>query len=196
MDSPSEVTRYLELARAGDKQAQEALLPLLYGELKAIAISRLKGQPAHTLQPTALVHEAYLKLMDRTVAWESRAHFLCVAAKAMRSVLIDHARAKRAAKRGGQREREPLHDALAWFEERKIDLLALDEALEKLERIDPEKRKLVELRFFAGLTVERVSDVLGTSRGTVEREWALTRAWLHRELSGGAGGAGEPTRDT
>lgn len=184
MPKPGDVTRMLELARSGDRAADDQLLPLIYEELRVIALSRLKGDKAHTLQPTALVHEAYLKLMDRSAPWESRAHFYCVAAKAMRQVLIDHARAKHAQKRGGERGREPLHEALAWFEEHHIDLVALNDALDRLEALDPSKRRLVELRFFAGLTVERVSDVLGVSRATVEREWALARAWLFRELGG------------
>jgi RNA polymerase sigma-70 factor (ECF subfamily) len=181
---PGEVTRILERAREGDRAAAEQLLPLIYGELRAIAGARMRGQArGHTLQPTDLVHEAYLKLMDRTAPWESRSHFYCVAAKAMRSVLVDHARARKAAKRGGGHEREPLHEAVAWFEERKIDLLALDEALEALGAVDETKRRVVELRFFAGLTNDRISDVLGISRATVERHWAMARAWLHRRMT-------------
>lgn len=183
---PHDVTQILQRAQGGDAEAAEAIMPLLYAELRKIAGARMGGQAAgHTMQATDLVHEAYLKLMDRAAPWESRAHFYCVAAKAMRSVLVDHARSRGAKKRGGGREREPLHEAVAWFRERRLDLVALDDALEKLGARDAQKRKVVELRFFAGLTNERVSDVLGVSRATVEREWAMARAWLTRELGAG-----------
>ena len=176
--SPDEMTRILELAREGDEDATQRVMPLVYEELKRIAQARMRGQAdAHTLQATALVHEAYLRMMDRAAPWESRAHFYCVAAKAMRSVLVDHARARQAAKRGGGREREPLHEAVSWFERQSIDLLALDEALDRLGAFDAQKRRLV--------TNERASNVLGVSRATVERDWAMARAWLHRELSRG-----------
>jgi RNA polymerase sigma factor (TIGR02999 family) len=181
----ADVTRILEAARLGDAAAAEEVLPLLYDELRGLARARMGSRlPAHTLQPTALVHEVYLRIMDRDASWESRAHFFGVAAKAMRSVLVDHARARRARKRGGDREREPLHEAVAWFEERSIDLVALSEALDRLQEQDPRKRRLVELRFFAGLTTAEAAEMLGVSVATAERDWALARAWLRRELGG------------
>jgi RNA polymerase sigma factor (TIGR02999 family) len=179
-----DVTRLLEKAREGDKEALARVFPLVYDELRRIASAKMRAQsPANTLQTTALVHEAYLRLMDREAPWESRAQFFGVASAAMRSILIDHARARKAEKRGGDRRREPLHDALAWFEENAIDLIALDEALDALEKEDPRKRRLVELRFFAGLSTEDASEVLGVSRATAERDWTLARAWLHRRMS-------------
>jgi RNA polymerase sigma factor (TIGR02999 family) len=181
-----EVTRILQAASLGDKVAADRLLPLVYDELRALAAGVLRGQrKGHTLEPTALVHEAYLKLVDQTAPWEGRSHFFGVAAKAMRSILVDHARARKAEKRGGARERVPLDAAVVWFEERSLDLLALDEALERLAALDPAAARLVELRFFAGLTIEETARTLGVSTATVERDWALTRAWLHRELTKG-----------
>ncbi len=157
---------------------------MLYHELRAIAGAQMAGRQAgHTLQPTALVNEAYLRLANKSEQWESRGHFLAFAAKAMRSVLVDHLRARGAVKRGGGRAREPLHEAVAWFEEQKIDLLAMDEALESLSAYDPRKRQIVELRFFAGLSNDQVAEVLSISLATVEREWAVARAWLYREMN-------------
>jgi RNA polymerase sigma factor (TIGR02999 family) len=180
---PGEVTRLLRAVNAGDPEASARLLPLLYDELRALAARQMRRQsPAHTFVPTDLVHEAYLRLVDRDAPWESRAHFLCTAAKAMRSILVDHARARKTEKRGGERGRVGLHEALAWFEERKVDLVALDQALERLAALDERKRRLVELRFFAGLPTERAAEVLGVSRATAEREWTTAKAWLRREM--------------
>lgn len=177
------VTRILEDARQGDGAAAERLLGMLYDELKKIARARMRGQaPAHTFGATDLVHEAWMKVAGRDAPWESRGHFFCVAAKAMRQVLVDHARAKKAAKRGGDRDREPLSTAIAWFEEQRLDLVALDEALGRLEKLDPTQFALVDLRFFGGLTTEQAAEALGVSRATAERKWAMARAWLHREL--------------
>jgi RNA polymerase sigma-70 factor (ECF subfamily) len=184
--APGDVTRVLRAIEAGDREAAPRLLALLYDELRAIAGRQMRRQsPAHTFVPTDLVHEAYLRLMERDAPWESRSHFLCTAAKAMRSILVDHARARAAQKRGGERERVGLHEALAWFDERKMDVVALDEALERLGALDDRKRRLVELRFFAGLPVEQAAEVLGVSRATAEREWTTARAWLHREMARG-----------
>jgi RNA polymerase sigma factor (TIGR02999 family) len=178
------VTELLGRARAGDRDALAAVFPLVYDELRRIAAARVRGQGASpTLQTTALVHEAYLRLMEGDAPWESRAHFFHVAASAMRSILIDHARARKAAKRGGNRRREPFHEALAWFEEQRIDLVDLGDALEDLGKEEPRKKQLVELRFFAGLTSEEASEVLGISIATAERDWTLARAWLRKRMS-------------
>jgi RNA polymerase sigma factor (TIGR02999 family) len=184
-EARAQVTRLLRAAQAGDREAAEGLMPLLHQELRKIALGQMRRQhPGHTLQATDLVHEAYLRLAERESPWESRKHFFCTAARAMRSILVDHARARSAQKRGGDQERVPLHDAAAWFEERSIDLVALDEALERLRERDESKARVVELRFFAGLGNDAVATLLGVSRATVEREWAFARAWLHRELGG------------
>ena len=177
------VTELLERAREGDAKAMDAALEHLYDEIKAIAQYRMRAcSPAHTLQPTALVNEALLRLVGRQEPWESRGHFLGVAARAMRSVLADHARARGAAKRGGGRGREPLDAATAWFEERRLDLLALNEALDRLAELDPRACRVVELRYFAGLSKDEIAQVMGISRATVGRDWSLARGWLAREL--------------
>lgn len=190
-DTPQgDVTEILERARQGESSAVATLLPLVYGELRALGASFLQRQgPEHTLQPTALVHEAYLKLVGpATIEWESRAHFFAVAAKAMRQILTDHARRKKAAKRGGNEERQRVTlsglDTPLPVEE--IDLLALEDALAKLGEIDPRQCQIVEMRFLAGLKVSEVAEVLGVSTPTVEREWRMARAWLRRELGGDA----------
>ncbi|HEX6884375.1 MAG TPA: sigma-70 family RNA polymerase sigma factor [Planctomycetota bacterium] len=183
---PTQVTQLLQRLSAGDAQAAHDLLPLVYAELRALAAGLLRDEAArHTLQPTALVHEAYLRLAGAEVSpdWEGHRHFLGVAAKAMRSVLIDHARRKRAEKRGGAAERLPLEGIVAAFEERVPDLFALDEALVRLEALDAELAQLVELRFFAGLTLEETARALGTSVPTVVRTWHVARLWLQRELA-------------
>lgn len=178
-----QVTQLLERARQGDAQAMDAALEHLYDEIKAIASARMRAQaPAHTLQPTALVNEALLRLVGRETPWESRGHFLAVAARAMRCVLTDHARARGAAKRGGGRTREPLDAAAAWFEEQRLDLVALNEAMDKLADIDPRACRIVELRYFAGLSKDEIAPLLGISRATVGRDWSLARGWLAREL--------------
>jgi RNA polymerase sigma factor (TIGR02999 family) len=188
--SPGDLTQWLEAARAGDDAAHERAIEAVYGELKKIAAAQMAAQSkGHTLQATALVHEAYAKLLARDTPWESRSHFFCVAAQAMRSVLVDHARAKKAEKRGGQRLRVPLDDAQAWFEEKSIDLLALDEALTGLGQVDRRLRAHVELRFFAGFSVPRVAEALGISLATAERDWTIARAWLHRAMTEDAGAA-------
>lgn len=177
------LTRILERARTGDAEAMEQALSHLYDELKGIARRRMRGGgPAETLQPTALVHEAFLRLVGRDQPWESRGHFLGVAARAMRSILVDHARARKAIKRGGDRQREPLDAAAAWFEDHQLDLLALDEALQQFATVDPEACRVVELRYFAGLTNPRIAEVTGLSLATVERRWAMARGWLHQTL--------------
>ena len=184
MESPKHrTTRVLRRLTDGDQEAASELLPMVYDELRRLAGAAMEGRGAQTLQPTALVHEAYLKLIDQESPWEGRSHFLGVAAKAMRSILVDHARARSAAKRGGGRPRVPLDDALGWYEEQSIDLVALDDALAELGREDERLARVVELRFFGGLENAEIADVLGVSTPTVVRDWRLARAWLHRAMS-------------
>lgn len=183
---PGEVTRLLGAVQRGDGEARERLLPLVYGELRRLAGRQIRGPAGgQTLEATDLVHEACLKLLDRESPWESRSHFFCVAAKAMRSILVDHARARKAEKRGGGRERTPLHEAVAAFEERALDLVALDQILTGLAAFDERKSRLVELRFFGGLKMEEIARILGVSLATAEREWTVARAWLRARLGGG-----------
>jgi RNA polymerase sigma factor (TIGR02999 family) len=182
----SEITRVLSAIEQGDPQAAEQLLPLVYDELRQLAAQKLAGEnPGQTLQPTALVHEAYLRLASQGEApsYRDRSHFFAAAATAMRRILIDRARRKRARKRGGGLQREPL-DAVA-APEPDEDLLALDEALEKFAAREPQKARLVELRYFAGLTGEQAAEVLGISATTADRHWAYARAWLQAEVRGG-----------
>jgi RNA polymerase sigma factor (TIGR02999 family) len=181
-----EVTQMLARARAGDDSAVRALLPLVYEEMRALAGSLFREQRAmHTLQPTALVHEAFIKLAGPAeTAWESRAHFFAVAAKAMRQVLTDHARRKRAEKRGGAAHRITLSGLATPVAEQAIDLIAFNDALARLGELDERQARVVELRFLGGLTVAEVAEVTGLSVSTVEREWRMARAWLRRELSG------------
>ena len=170
----------------GDRQSLDALLPIVYQELRRLAASYLRREkPGQTLQPTALVHEAYLRLMkDRPERWQNRAHFCAIAAHSMRQILIERARARNALKRGGAQPRVTLDEALVAGGERAVDLLALDEALERLAQLDPEQARLVELRFFGGLTIEETADALNMSPATVKRHWTVARAWLARELEG------------
>ena len=185
MIDPSEATRLLQLVSQGDQEAESELLPLLYQELLRLAGRFMDGERAdHTLQPTALVHEAYLRLMvgEGPKRWESRAHFVRVAAHAMRNVLVDHARARRTTKRGGGEKPVPLDGVVAFFEEQQLDLLVLNEALDRLLELDAELGRVVELRFFVGMTTEEISEVLGLSVPTVERRWRVARMWLRKEL--------------
>ena len=170
----------------GDRQSLDSLLPIVYQELRRLAASYLRRErPGQTLQPTALVHEAYMRLMkDRPDRWQNRAHFCAIAAHSMRQILIERARARGAIKRGGGGPRITLDDALVAGGERSIDLLALDQALERLAAMDPEQARLVELRFFGGLTVEETAEALDMSPATVKRHWTVARAWLARELEG------------
>lgn len=180
-----EVTNILREWSQGDGDAPERLMPLVYDELRRLARQRMSGEgAANTIQPTALVHEAYLRLVDQTrVSWQNRAHFYGVAAGMMRRVLIDHARARATGKRGGAALRFSLEDVQAPLEQRAADLVALDEALQRLAEIDERKSRIVELRFFGGLTEEDIATVLEISRRTVLREWKNARLWLYRELS-------------
>jgi RNA polymerase sigma factor (TIGR02999 family) len=187
--APGEVTRLLAAWAAGDAAARERLLPVVYGELRAIArkvFARERGD--HTLQPTALVHEAYLKLAGGGTAssFRDRAHFFAVASQAMRQVLVDHARARATRKRGGGATRLVLvEEEAAAAPSPLADVLAIDEAIGRLAARDPDSARLVELRFFGGLTVEETAEVLGVSAPTVKRDWRLARAFLARELATG-----------
>ena len=187
----SEISELVADARRGDADATATLIPLLYDELRNIAAALMaRERNAATLQPTALVHEAYLRLLGTEERdWQSRANFLGAAAQAMRRILIEHARKRSRLKRGGDRERITLTDGQVQFEAQPEDLLALEQALTKLEARDKEMARVVELRYFGGLTVEEIAEVLGTSVRTVHRHWSGARAWLHRALSsGGSGG--------
>jgi RNA polymerase sigma factor (TIGR02999 family) len=179
-----QVTRLLADAGRGRREAWDQLAPLIFDELRKVAAAEMSRERAgHTLQPTALVNEAYLKLVNlREAEFNSRTHFFGAAATVMRRILVDHARAKRAAKRGGGAERIDLDDALLSFEERSTDVLGLDAALSKLAEMDAEHARIVELRFFGGLSVEETAIVLNTSASSVERGWRIARAWLMREI--------------
>ncbi|MGH9836489.1 MAG: sigma-70 family RNA polymerase sigma factor [Blastocatellia bacterium] len=183
--TPKEITQLLIAWNQGDQRARDELMPLIYNELRRLARSHLRRERAnHTLQPTALVHEAFLRLIDQSqVNWQNRAHFFAAAARLMRQILINHAEARRAAKRGGEAERISLNDVDHFAVEQDLDLIALDEALKNLERIDPPQSRVVELRYFSGLTIEEIAEVMGVSPATVKREWSTARAWLRRELS-------------
>ena len=179
----TEVTRLLQQWRAGDRAALERLLPLVYDELHALARRHMLGERTdHTLQTTALIHEAYLRLCGADVTWEGRVHFLAVAAQTMRRVLVDHARARSRAKRGGGDAPITLDDALAASPQRPDELLALDEALDRLSTLDQRKARAVELHYFGGLTYDETAAALDVSAATVDRELRLAKAWLYREL--------------
>lgn len=186
-DRPTMLTQLLARLSAGDRQAADVLLPLVYDELRLIAERCFRRQPSgHTLQPTALVHEAYLRLADtHGTDWKDRAHFFAVAALAMRQILVNHALARAAQKRGGDRRRVAIEEGVvaAGGPPGELDILDLNASLEKLKAIDERKHRLVELRFFAGLSVEEVAEVMGLSKSTVEADWRSARAWLNLELS-------------
>jgi RNA polymerase sigma-70 factor (ECF subfamily) len=182
---PGDVTLLLRDFQAGNKQVLDELLPKMYGELKRLANLQMQRESAgHTLQPTALVHEAYLRLVrQEQVDWHNRAQFFGLAAQMMRRILLNHARDKKAAKRGGLAEKLSLEAALELPQLREVELERLEEALTRLAEFDPEQARLVELRFFSGLTIEQAAHVLGVSPATIKREWTVARAWLLRELS-------------
>ncbi len=185
MGEPSDPTGLLVGVSSGDREAENRLTPLVYANLRALAAKMMRRERAdHTLQPTALVHEAYLKLIDQTrVTWKNRAHFFAVAAQAMRRILIDHARKRAEVKRGGRQSRLAFDEQLVAEYQRSVDLVALSEALDRLAMRDPLLVRIVELRFFAGLTVAEAAEVLGMSSSTVEREWRCARVWLRAVLS-------------
>jgi RNA polymerase sigma factor (TIGR02999 family) len=184
MPSPSDITGLLDDWGRGDPRALDRLLPLVYAELRRVAGRQLRlERDGHTLQPTALVHEAYLRLVDqRQVHWQSRAHFFAVSAQIMRRVLVDHARRRKAAKRGDDIERVSLDHEVAARASDAISILALDRALERLEGVDPALARIVELRAFGGLTIDEAAHVLKVSPSTAKRDWRTARAWLVREL--------------
>jgi RNA polymerase sigma factor (TIGR02999 family) len=182
---PADTTTLLTRARGGDRAAADELIQLLYDELRRMAGAYLKQEPAGiTLQPTALVHEAFLKLIDQKhVDWKGRTHFLAIGAQAMRRILVDQARKRNRVKRGAGRHRVLLDEQLTLSPQREEDLLAVDEVLADLAEIDPRQAEIVELRFFGGMTAAEVAEYLGVSKSTVDREWRVVRAWLRQQLS-------------
>ena len=180
-----DTTALLLLASRGDSRAVDRLLPVLYDDLHRVAHHLMRGEaPGQTLQTTALLNEAYLRLIDqRRVDWKGRTHFLAIGAQAMRRVLVDHARARQRNKRGGKRQRVELSDDVVLQPGKDDDILAVDEALEKLARVSPRQARLVEMRFFAGLDMAQAAEALGVSKRTAEGDWTHVSAWLRRELS-------------
>jgi RNA polymerase sigma factor (TIGR02999 family) len=181
-----EITRILREWSEGKSEAFDKLLPHIYDELHRQAARYLRREkPNHTLQTTALINEAYLKMIDsKEIEWESRTHFFAFSANAMRQILVDYARTKNRLKRGGELQKVGLDEAVTVaVDEKEIDLVALDEALTKLEKIDEQQLRVVELRYFSGLSLEETAEVMKISRATVAREWAMARAWLSRELT-------------
>ena len=181
----SEITQRLQDWRDGDRKALDALLPLVYKELRRLAHYQLRNErPDHTLQSAALVHEAYLRLVGvNPPRWESRTHFFAIAAHLMRQILVDYARRHGAGKRGGSKYKLSLEDAMAMPRRAEVDVVALDDALQALAKIDDRLSRVVELRFFAGLSLNEISEVLEIAPATVQRDWTAARAWLHREMS-------------
>jgi RNA polymerase sigma-70 factor, ECF subfamily len=184
MSENQEVTLLLSALTRGDEDAASKLMPLVYNELRRLAGSYMRRERAdHTLQATALVHEAYLKLIDqRSVNWQSRAHFFGVSAQLMRRILIDHARGLARHKRGGEQKKVSLDEVFVFAERQADELLAVDDSLNALAKIDSRQARVVELRFFGGLSVEEAADVLGVSPKTVKREWSVAKAWLSADL--------------
>jgi RNA polymerase sigma-70 factor, ECF subfamily len=184
-ENQAQITQLLQQVSSGREEALEQLMPVVYSELRKQAARYLRHERHnHTLQPTALVNEAFIKLIDqRSVRWQNRAHFFGIAAQAMRRIVIDHARARQRIKRGGVQEAVTLDEAMIAGQSRSIDVLALDEALTRLAAIDERQARIVELRYFAELSVEETAEVTGLSPTTVKREWAMARAWLHAELT-------------
>lgn len=190
-----EVTQLLHAMRAGDAKAADNLLPLVYDELHRLARAYMRHERAdHTLQATALINEAYLKLMHDDVDWSSRAHFIGVAAHVMRRVLVDYARAHKAEHRGGDLQRVELYDDLAISPQRLEEVTAVDEALKGLARINARQARVVELRYFGGLSIDEVASVLGIAPRSVKRDWALARIWLFQELGGAPKGPAVPAK--
>lgn len=184
MTESQDVTRLLSALTRGDEGAAAKLIPAVYDELRRLAASYMRRErPDHTLQATALVHEAYLKLVEqRSVNWQSRAHFFGVAAQLMRRILIDHARGHLRQKRGGEQRKVALDEAVVCSEQQSEELLAVDEALQRLAKLDARQARVVELRFFGGLSVEEAAEVLGISPKTVKRDWSVAKAWLYADL--------------
>lgn len=192
MDDRSQTTRLLKAVHSGDQAAAEKLLPLVYAELHRVANAYMRRErPDHTLQPTALINEAYLRLIQEDVDWNSREHFIGFAAHVMRRVLVDYARARNADQRGGKMERVELQDHFAISPDRFEEVSQLDQALDRLEKNNPRQAKVVELRYFGGLSIEQIGATLGIAPRSVKRDWALARIWLFEELKphGGATGS-------
>ncbi len=185
--SPHGITQLLKAWGNGEQEALEQLIPLIYSELHRLAHRYMQRERnAHTLQSTALVHEAYERLIDlKEVSWQNRAHFFGVSARLMRRVLVDYARSRRYSKRGGEWRQIPLNEAVAVFRDHGTDIVALDDALSTLAGIDPRKSRVVEMRFFGGLSIRETAEVLNVSQETVLRDWRLAKVWLLRELSQG-----------
>ena len=181
-EDPADLTLLLERHRAGDAGAMDAVWPIVYGELKRIAQRQISGERPMTLTPTDLLHEACIKLFGSDIPIASRRHLFALAARVMRNVLVDHARARNAVKRGEGRERQPLDEILATFESRQLDVIALRDAIAELERIDAQAASIVELRFFGGLSIEETARALQSSTATVERGWRVARMWLREKL--------------
>lgn len=186
MSESGQITAVLQAINDGDHQAADRLMPMVYDQLRSLATKYMREQPTgHTLRSTALVNEAYIKLCGaRESDWRSRTHFFAAGAQAMRRILVDHARGKNREKRGGGMQRVEFDAGLLGSEQCDEEVLALNEALEKLAKLDERQAQIVELRFFGGLTVQEVAEALGVSKRTVELEWKMIRAWLRRELSG------------
>jgi RNA polymerase sigma factor (TIGR02999 family) len=183
-NTPPDVTQLLIQSRTGDRAALDRLMPLVYDELRLIAARYLRlERPGHTLQSTALVNEAYLRLVDKPCSWQDHTHFFAVAAQIIRHLLVDHARAKVASKRGGVKLTLSLDEAIKLPANREFHLVAIDDALTSLSRLDEQQSRIVELRFFAGLSIEETSEVLKISPSTVKRDWILAKTWILRELS-------------
>jgi RNA polymerase sigma-70 factor (ECF subfamily) len=183
--APQQVTQLLVAWGGGDQAARDELMPLVYEELRRLAHQCIRRErPGHTLQTSALLNEAYLRLVDqKNIQWQDRAHFFGIAARLMRQVLVDYARKRRYAKRGGDAHRVSLDEAMIVSEERAADVVALDDALKGLAEIDPRQSQIVELRFFGGLSIDETAEVLGVSPGTVMRDWTLAKAWLRRAVT-------------
>lgn len=183
--SQEEVTQLLNQWSEGDQAALDRLFPFVYDELRRLANAYLRRErPGHTLQSTALVHEAYLRLVgQREIRWQNRAHFFGIAAQVIRHILVDHARGRISAKRGGGAVNLSLDEGLAVPNKQDLDVVALDDALQGLAKIDPQQSRIVELRFFGGLSIEETAEVVGVSTATVKRDWSVAKAWLYREVS-------------
>jgi len=192
-ESPADITRLLRAAASGERRDVDALMAAIYGDLRRLAISHLRGERGnHTLQPTALVHEAYMKLIDqRSTDWADRAHFFSVASRIIRRLLVDHARQRNAAKRGAARERLALEQAELPAPAGDVDVIALDEALTELASIDERQARIVELRFFGGLTIEEIAEALSLGKRSVDRDWQAAKAWLCFRLADEPAGEGD-----
>jgi RNA polymerase sigma factor (TIGR02999 family) len=185
MNAPPDVTQFLLAWNKGDQRALDNLIPIVYAELRRLAQYHMKLEaPGHTLQATALVNEAYLRLVDQTrVNWQNRAHFFGAAAQIIRRILVDHARSRHRLKRGGSAVKITLYDEILATEGVELDIVALDQSLTELAKLDQQQERIIELRFFAGLSIKDTAEALNISPATVKRDWATARAWLYREMT-------------